>query len=90
MFTINSSLAPALILAAAAGLIVPATASAQRTDNAGKTRVIVSTASNMSGPRRICLTPHAKGEAVIAGSLLRRTCLSKQQWALRGHRVVES
>ncbi|QNA83067.1 hypothetical protein G4G27_02840 [Sphingomonas sp. So64.6b] len=90
MFIVNSSLAPALILAAAAGLIVPAMASAQHAADPGKTRVIVSTESNASGPRRVCLTPYARGEAVIAGSFLRRTCLSKQQWALRGYRVVES
>ncbi|MGY4399026.1 hypothetical protein ACVWZA_004238 [Sphingomonas sp. UYAg733] len=86
MFTINASLA----LAAAAGLILPGTAIAQRAGDGGKTRVIVSTESNISGPRRICLAPHAKSEAVINATLERRTCLSKQQWALRGFRVVEN
>ena len=85
MFTVKMPLA-----LVAASLVIPAAANAQHPGDFARTRVIVSTESNMSGPRKICLTPHARGYAVIASSLARRTCLSKQQWALRGFRVVES
>ncbi|MGH6616544.1 hypothetical protein [Sphingomonas sp.] len=85
MVTARQSLACVATIAAASAAL-PAVAR----PTPSMTRVIVSTQSNVSGPRAICLTPHAKGEAVINARLERRTCLSARQWALRGFRVVES
>ncbi|QNQ10470.1 hypothetical protein [Sphingomonas alpina] len=84
MVTTRQSLACVAAIAAASAALPVVARPATNT-----TRVIVSTQSNMSGPRRICLTPHANGEAVINATLKRRTCLSTRQWALRGFRVLE-